>query len=99
MTVSCHGQLLQLCVLCLGFFQDGDVGVGILPESEKIFVGGERPGAGGVGIRSLRSSRLQGVGTGYAQMRQRSRPAVSDEAAVVENLAKLAGGSVALSGC
>ncbi len=60
----CHGQLLQLRVLCLGFFQDGDVGVGIFPESEEIFVGGERPGAGRVGIRSLRGSRLQGIGTG-----------------------------------
>jgi hypothetical protein len=33
--------------------QDGDVGVGIFPEGEEILVGGERPDAGGVGIRSL----------------------------------------------
>src|SRR5580658_6333918 len=32
-------------------------------------------------------------------MRQRSRPAVPDDAAVVENLLKLGGGSVALTGC
>ena len=32
--------LLQLGVLGLGFFQDGDVGVGVFPEGEKIFVGG-----------------------------------------------------------
>jgi hypothetical protein len=32
-------------------------------------------------------------------MRQRSRPAVPDDAAVVEDLLKLSGGSTALSGC
>src|SRR3984885_13832494 len=90
---------LQYGVLRPGFFQDGDVGVGILPEGEKILVGGERADAGGVGICSLRSSRLQGVGTGYAQMRQRSRPAVLDDAAVVDDFLKLGGRSGALSGC
>ncbi len=38
----------------------GDVGVGVFPEGEKIFVGGERPDAGGIGIRALRGSCLQG---------------------------------------
>jgi hypothetical protein len=28
-------------------------GVGVLPEREEVFVGGERPDAGGIGIRSL----------------------------------------------
>ena len=61
--------LLQLRVLRLGFLQDGDVGVGIFPQREKIFVGGERPNASGVGIRALRSSRLQSVRAGHAQTR------------------------------
>jgi hypothetical protein len=78
--------LFQLRVLCLGFFQDGDVGVGVFPEREEIFVGGERPTAGKIGIRALRGFRLlQGVGTSHAQMRQRSRPAVPDDAAVVDD--------------
>ncbi len=94
-----HTLLLQLRVLRLGFLQDGDVGVGVFPEGEEIFVGGERPDAGGIGIRSLRGSRLQGVGASHSQMRQRSRPAVPDDAAVVENLLKLGGGCTALSGC
>ena len=78
--------LLQLRVLRLGLHQDGDVGVGVFPEREEIFVGGEGAGAGGVGICSPRGSRLQGVGTSHAQMRQRSRPAVPDNPAVVENI-------------
>jgi hypothetical protein len=45
MTVSCHGQL-QLRVLCLGFFQDGDVLVSVFPEGKEIFVGGKCPDAG-----------------------------------------------------
>ena len=31
---------LQLCVLQLGFLQDGNVGVGVFPEREEILVGG-----------------------------------------------------------
>ena len=44
---------LQLRVLCLGLFQDGDVGIGVFPEGEEIVVGGERPDAGRIGIRAL----------------------------------------------
>ena len=50
-------RLLQLRVLCFRFLQDGDVGVGVFPEREEIFVGGERPDASGIRIRALRSSR------------------------------------------
>jgi len=53
---QCTGSL-QLCVLRLGFLQDGDVGVGIFPEGEEIFVGG--PG--------LDSVALQEVGAGEAE--------------------------------
>jgi len=90
---------LQLRVLCLGFLQDGDVGVGVLPESEKVFVGSERADAGGIGFRALRGSRLQSVGTRFAQICQRSCPAVPDYTAVIENLLKLDTGRTALSGC
>src|ERR1035438_8316507 len=89
--------LLQLCVFRLGLLQYGNVGVGVFPEREEIFVGGECPDAGSIGTRSLRSSRLQGIGTSYAQMRQCPRPAVPDDAVVVENLLKLGCGFLALS--
>ena len=91
--------LLQLCVLGFGLLQDRDVGGGVFPEGEEVFVGRECPDAGSIGIRTLRGSRLQCIGTCHAQMRQRSRPAVPDDAAVIENLLKLCGSSVALSGC
>src|SRR5208282_2518477 len=74
-------------------------GVGVFPEVEEIVVGGEGVNAGGFGIRALRRSRLQGIGASHAKTRQRSRPAVPDDAAVVENLLKLGGGGTALSGC
>jgi hypothetical protein len=70
----------------LRHFKEWDVGVGVFPEREEIFVGGERPDAGGVGIRVVRGSRLQSVRPSHSQMRQRSRPAVPDDAAVAENL-------------
>ncbi len=63
-----------------------------ISEGEEIFVGGERPDAGSIGVRPLRGFRLQDVGTGHAQMRHRSGPTVPDNTAVVENLLKLGGG-------
>jgi hypothetical protein len=51
-------NLLQTRVLGLGVLQDGDVGVGVCPEGEEIFVGGECPDAGGIciGIQSARAA-------------------------------------------
>jgi len=89
---------LQCRVFRFGLFQDGDVGIGVLPEGEEISAGGEGAGAGRIGIRSLRGSRLPGIGASHAQMRQRSSPAIPDDAAVVDNLLKLGGGSIALAG-
>ena len=48
-------------ILRPGLLEDGDVGVGVFPEREEIFVGGEGTDAVGIGIGSLRGSRLQGV--------------------------------------
>ena len=45
--------LLQPRVVRFRLLVDGDVGVGVFPEREEIFVSGERPDAGGIGIRSL----------------------------------------------
>ena len=56
--------LLQLRVLGFGFLQDGDVGIGVFPENQEVLLGGECTDTGGVGIRSLRGSRLRGVGSG-----------------------------------
>src|ERR1700746_1525943 len=96
-------KLLQLGVLGFGLFQDGDVGIGIFPEREEIFVSDESADASSIGIRtlplSLKSSRLQGIGASHAQMRQSPRPAVPDDAAVVKNPRKLGGSRAALSGC
>ena len=36
-------QLLHLRILRFRFFQDGDVGVGILPEGEEVLVIGSQP--------------------------------------------------------
>ena len=38
--------LFQLCVLRLGFLQDGDVGVGVFPEREEVLIGGAGFGEG-----------------------------------------------------
>jgi hypothetical protein len=80
--------LLQLRVLGLGFFQDRNVGVGVFPEGEEIFVGGEGASVGEIGIRSLplplKHFRLQRIGTGHAQVRQRSGLAVPDDAVWVK---------------
>jgi len=38
-------------VLRFGFLQDWNVRVGVFPHREKIFVGGQRPDAGGIGMK------------------------------------------------
>lgn len=66
---SAEGQptlLLQLRVPHLGFFQDGDIRVGVFPKGEEVFISSERPYAGGIGIRALRGSSLQSVGTSHS---------------------------------
>ena len=87
----------QPCVFSLGMLHDRDGGVGVFPGGEEIFVGSEGTDAGSIGIGALRGSRLQGVGTSYTQMRQCSRPAVPNDAAVVENFLKLGSGRTALT--
>ena len=84
-----HSQLLQFCVLRFGFSQDGGVGVGVFPQRKEVLVSCNCPHAGGIGVRALRSLGLQSIGACHAQMRQRSRPAVPDYAAVVEDFLKL----------
>ena len=49
---------LQFRVFGLGLFVYGDVGVGVVPQREEIFVGGERSDAGVIGISPVRGSRL-----------------------------------------
>jgi len=44
--------LLQLRVLGFGLLVNRDVGVGVFPEGEEVFVGGEGADTGGVGIRA-----------------------------------------------
>jgi hypothetical protein len=62
-----------------------------------MFVGGERPDAAGPGLGALEGSRLLSVRPSQSQTRQRSRPAVQDDPAVIENLLKLASGSATFS--
>jgi len=48
--------LFQLCVLRLGFLQDGDVGVGVFPERKEILIRG--PGFGGVALQGVSARGL-----------------------------------------
>src|SRR5262245_14779856 len=54
-----RSKLLQFRVLCLGFFQNGNFGVGIFPEGEEVLVGGE----------GLLLVALEDIGAGKAQLR------------------------------
>jgi hypothetical protein len=49
-------RLFEIRIFRLGLLKDGYVGIGDLPKREEIFVSGERPDSGGIGIRSLRGS-------------------------------------------
>jgi hypothetical protein len=49
-------QLLQLRVLRFGFLEDGDVGIGVFPEREKILVG--RFGVDGISLSGVGAAQL-----------------------------------------
>jgi hypothetical protein len=49
-------QLFQLRVLRFGFLEDGDVGIGVFPEREKILVG--RFGVGGISLSGVGAAQL-----------------------------------------
>ena len=87
--------LLQLRVLGFGLLQDGNAGVGVFPKGKKVLVSGACPNSSRVSIRPLRSSRLQSIRPGYAQMRQSSSPPFADDSAVVKDSLKLGSGSTA----
>ena len=63
-------ESLQLGVLRLGFFQDGDVGIGVFPECEEVFLGGVGNGYRSIGRRSPMQPRIA-AGT---QDRREGRP-------------------------
>ncbi len=66
--ISAGGKKDPLGVFRLGFFQDGNVGVSIFPQREKILIG--CLGFGGVA--------LQQVSAGEAEMRERTGQAGHD---------------------
>ena len=79
-------SLLQLRVLGLGVFVDGNVRVGVLPEGEEIFICGQCTNARRIGVGPFRVLRLQRIPARHAQMRQCSRPAVVCDSRVVDDL-------------
>ena len=71
-------RLLQLRVLCLGFFEDGDIGVGVFPEGEEILVGSFRfGGVTGEGIRA-----------GELEMGERTEQEILHDSGMIEELLK-----------
>ena len=74
---------LQLRVLRLGFLKDGDIGVGVFPESKEIFVGGE----------CLPSVIRNRGGAGQTQVGQRAE----DKVSVIPGLFRIFWNSVAAS--
>src|SRR5215469_8484285 len=71
--------LLQLGVLGFGLFQDGDVWVGVFPESEEVVVSGFRFGWGA----------RERIGTGKAEMSQRCYRRVPRYTPVIQDLLEL----------
>ena len=80
-------QLLQLRVVRLGFFQDGDVGVGVFPEGEEILIRGA--GFGGVAGHYIRTTELK--------MGQSAQREVEHDPAVVNDPLELRGRRAAVA--
>ena len=79
-TSACKSTLLlQPRVLGFGLFKDWDVGIGVLPEREEVFVGGLR----------FCTIAAHGVSAPETEMGESSGLARADQTAVIENLLKL----------
>jgi hypothetical protein len=70
---------LQFRVLRSGLLQDGNVRIGVFPESEKIIVG----------EATLSSVAREGSGSGDSEMGKSAKRRVDDNARVVEDFSKL----------
>src|SRR2546428_13950373 len=77
---------LYLRVLRLGFFQDGDVRIGVFPDGEEVLVGA-------LGFRVV--SR-QSVGPAQLQARQCPSGEVHNDATMIEKFLKLGCGGAAV---
>ena len=76
---------MQRRVLGVGLLEDGNVGVGVFPESEKILVTGPRFG----GVSGYR------VGATETQVCQRADRLIQDNPRMVENLLEFSSTAVA----
>jgi hypothetical protein len=82
-------MLLQRRVLRLGLLQNGNVGIGVFPESEEILVGSP----------CLSSVSRQQVRPRQFQVRECTDGFVHNETGMIENLLELSGSSGALVHC
>ena len=80
--------LLQLCVLHLRFFQDGNLGIGVLPKSEEILIL----------LASLGCVTLHSVSAGHAEIRQHAERVANHDSAMIHNFLKFPGGFGTLVG-
>jgi hypothetical protein len=65
-----HATEREKLAITADYYSTVDVGVGVFPEGEEVFVGCEGANASGVGIGSARGFRPQDIGTSHAQTRQ-----------------------------
>src|SRR6516162_2827972 len=79
-------RLLKPRVLRLGLLVDGDVSVGILPEDEKVLVGGT----------GLRLVAFQKIGARELQVCQRSEREIQHDPTMINDLLELRGRFLAL---
>src|SRR5712692_4556698 len=73
---------LQLRVLFLGFLQNGDVGVGVFPEGEKVLTGGA----------ALCGVAGEGVGASETEMCECPQREIQDDTAMIEEFLELGSG-------
>jgi len=85
-TKSSARKLLQFRVLDFGFFEEGDLGISILPHGEKVLIGGARS----CGVS------LQDVSACETELGKRERWGAGEKIAAIDNLTKLAGRICAL---
>ena len=80
---------MQLRVLGLGLLQDGDIGIGVLPECKECLIIDESLAANRICIGGMYRLRLNRVSACHTQMSQRSNGFVDHNSPMINDLLKL----------
>ena len=88
--------MAQLGVFGFGLDEDGDAGVGVLPEGEEVLIGAAGVGKSGGGVGTMGGLGFEGEGAGDLEMGECADGFIEHDAGVIEDFLELRSGGRAI---